>query len=114
MEQIENILDNINNRINKINITPIDFTYINILEFVKINIKDDISVKSILSESPLDPKDKILSNGQIDELDDGYESDDETISELIQVDPIELGSDFYDIDMSNTISELNNILSEFK
>jgi hypothetical protein len=120
-DQIENILENINSRIDEINIGPIEFSYTNILEFIKSEYNDNTSVKSILSESPLDPKDKILSNEQIDNLDDGYESDDETMSELIQVEPIKLGSDFYDIDMTNTISELNdaisnaeNILSEFK
>jgi alanine-alpha-ketoisovalerate/valine-pyruvate aminotransferase len=106
MEQIEAKIININYLIKQINDNENDFTYKNILEFVKINNKDT-SVKSVLSESPINPKDKILSNSEINKLDDGYETDNETISELIQVEPIELNSAFYDINnKSDTISEL--------
>jgi hypothetical protein len=95
MEKINEIIDILNNKINEINVGELDFTYKSILEFVKMNINDDISDKSIKSESPLNPKDKIISETELNELDDGYETDDEPVSELIQVPPIKLGSDFF-------------------
>ncbi len=104
MEKIEEIINHLTNQINEINVNENNFTYKSILEFVKDNLNNDTSVKSVLPESPINPKDKIISDTEINELDDGYETDDE--SELVEITPVKLGSEFYDINMNETISEL--------
>lgn len=105
MEKIDEMLNNLSNQINEINVNENNFTYKSILEFVKANVNDDTSVKSVLPESPINPKDKIMSDAEINELDDGYETDDE--SEVIKFEPVILESAFYDVKTNETISELN-------